>query len=74
MAKMLRPQDITLAHEGLEGINETLDESRKGTVSAKRVIVLFGNTLSKIKFISLNTRNTTAQDKLNGEPSCIKFA
>ncbi len=84
VAKGLEPPDIVLADGGLEGINEALDRLRNGTVSAKRVVVpienkgkiesnghaeTYGRTETKGKFDNLEYA-----DKLNADPSRIKFA
>ena len=85
VVKLLEPPDIALADGGLEGINESLDELRNGTVSAKRIVVPIGRKPS----IELNgnaaTDGATQEakgifdsleyaDKLNADPSRIKFA
>lgn len=85
VAKGLEPPDVALAEGGLEGINEALDSLRNGTVSAKRIVVPIGNK-PKADPRGYTATNGTAQetrskfsdleyaDKLNGDPSRIKFA
>lgn len=85
IAKGLEPPDIALADGGLEGINEALDRLRDGSVSAKRIVVPIGNK-STIEANGHTATNGTAlegkekldnldyADKLNANPSRIKFA
>lgn len=85
VAKGLEPPNIALAHGGLEGINEALDRLRSGTVSAKRIVVPIGNG-SGIESNGHTVTNGTTQaakgkfdnldyaDKLNADPSRVKFA
>ena len=85
VAKGLEPPNIALADGGLEGINEALDNLRNGTVSAKRIVVPIGNK-TKVDPKGYTATNGTAQeargkfddleyaDKLNEDPSRIKFA
>lgn len=86
LAKGLEPPNIALADGGLEGINGALDNLRNGTVSAKRIVVPIGNKTKVDSKVYTATNGTTAQetrgkfddleyaDKLNGDPSRIKFA
>ena len=85
VAKGLEPPDIALVDGGLEGINEALDRLRNGKVSAKRLVVPIGNK-SAIESSAQVTKNAITQDakgkpnnldyadKLNADPSRIKFA
>lgn len=85
VAKVLEPPDIALADGGLEGINESLDRLRKGTVSAKRIVVPIGSKQSSESNGHTATDGVTQEakgkfdsleyaDKLNADPSRIKFA
>lgn len=86
LAKGLEPPNIALADGGLEGINGALDSLRNGTVSAKRIVVPIGNKTKVDSKVYTATNGTTAQktrgkfddleyaDKLNGDPSRIRFA
>lgn len=85
IAKGLEPPDIALADGGLEGINEALDRLRDGTVSAKRIVVPIGNkptneanghtaTNGTIQESKGKFDNLDYADKLNANPSRIKFA
>lgn len=85
VVKELEPPDIDLADGGLEGINESLDRLRNGTVSAKRIVVPIGNkpTIESNGHAATNgvTQEAKAKfdsleyaDKLNADPSRIKFA
>ena len=85
VAKGLEPPVVALADGGLEGINEALDKLRNGTVSAKRIVVPIGNK-STVKTNGHTATEDTTQDaqgifdnldyadKLNSDPSRIKFA
>lgn len=85
VAKGLEPPVVALADGGLEGINEALDKLRNGTVSAKRIVVPIGNK-STVKTNGHTATEGTTQDaqgifdnldyadKLNSDPSRIKFA
>ena len=81
VAKGLKPPGITLADGGLEGINEALDRLRNGTVSAKRVVVPIGskstnhsNGHTATSGTAQEAKNLEYADKLNADPSRIKFA
>lgn len=81
----LEPPDIALADGGLEGINESLDRLRNGTVSAKRIVVPIGkkSTIESNGHAATNGATQEAKgkfdsldyaDKLNADPLRIKFA
>lgn len=85
VAKGLEPPSVALADGGLEGINEALDKLRNGTASAKRIVVPIG----KRSTVESNGQTATTEitnddkgqfdnldyaDKLNADPSRIKFA
>ena len=83
--KELEPPNITLADGGLEGINESLDRLRNGTVSAKRIVVPIGKkpTIESNGYAATNGETQEAKgkfdsleyaDTLNADPSRIKFA
>lgn len=85
VSKGLEPPDVTLADGGLEGINEALDRLRNGKVSAKRIVVPIGNKSAIESSGPITTNGTTQElkgkfdnldyaDKLNADPSRIKFA
>ena len=85
VANSLEPPNIALADGGLEGINEALDRLRSGSVSAKRLVVPIGNkpTVESNGYAEVNGvtpeakgkfENLEYADKLNGDPSRIKFA
>ena len=85
VAKGLEPPEIDLADGGLGGINEALDRLKSGAVSAKRIVVPIGNKPT-VESNGHSTTNGTIQeakgkldnleyaDKLNADPSRIKFA
>lgn len=76
--------EIALADGGLEGINEALDKLRSGAISGKRVVVPI--EIGKPEEVILNGAKTPSNeakialdnlayaDKLNEDPSRIKFA
>ena len=76
--------EIALADGGLEGINEALDKLRSGAISGKRLVVPIQNEKPEqvipngAKTPSNETKNATDNlayaDKLNEDPSRIKFA
>ena len=85
VAKELEPPDIALADGGLEGINESLDRLRNGTVSAKRIVVPIGRktTIESDGHAATNGATQEAKgkfdsleyaDKLNADPTRVKFA
>lgn len=85
VAKGLEPPDIALADGGLGGINEALDRLRNGQVSAKRLVVPIENKIATESSAQTMTNGTTQEtkgkfdnldyaDKLNADPSRIKFA
>ena len=85
VAKGLEPPVIALADGGLDGINEALDRLRNGTVSAKRIVVPIGKKSAAEPNGYTATKGTTRDaqgkfdnleyaDKLNVDPSRIKFA
>ena len=85
VANSLEPPKVTLADGGLEGINEALDRLRSGSVSAKRLVVPIGTKPTADSYIYAGTNGVTPKakgnfdnleyaDKLNGDPSRIKFA
>ena len=85
IANSLEPPEIALADGGLEGINEALDKLRSGSVSAKRLVVPIGTkpTVDADGYAGTNGVKPEAKgkfetleyaDKLNGDPSRIKFA
>ena len=82
--EILVTPEIALADGGLEGINEALDKLRSGAVSGKRLVVPIEN--DKPEEVDRNGAKATANkaknavdnlayaDKLNEDPSRIKFA
>ena len=85
IAKSLEPPKIALADGGLKGINEALDNLRSGSVSGKRLVVPIGTepTVNSNGYAGTNEAapegkgkfdNLEYADKLNGDPSRIKFA
>ena len=82
--KCLQPPDISIVDGGLEGINEALDKLRSGVVSGKRLVVPIGAEKTK-ELTGIGATNGTIEtkansysleyaDKLNADPSRIKFA
>ncbi|KAK4693116.1 dimethylsulfone monooxygenase, partial [Lecanoromycetidae sp. Uapishka_2] len=87
VAQILEPPEVAIAEGGLQGINEALDKLRNGAISGKRIVVpietegknnLNGHTMpnrtngtSKAKSI---IDDIEYADKLNADPSRIKFA
>ena len=85
VTKGLEPPDVTVADGGLEGINEALDRLRNGTVSAKRIVVPIERKTATQPNGHLRSNGTAQEaesnfgsleyaDKLNADPSRIKFA
>ena len=85
VAKELEPPDVAIADGGLEGINEALERLRRGTVSAKRIVVPIGKKPTPETNGTTATNGVTQEakgkfdnldyaDKLNADPSRIKFA
>ena len=85
VANSLEPPKIALADGGLEGINEALDKLRSGSVSAKRLVVPIGtkptidsNGYAETGGVTPEAKgkfdNLEYADKINGDPSRIKFA
>ena len=83
IAKGLQPPSIAIADGGLEAINEALDRLRNGTVSAKRIVVPIGNkptietnghATTHAQEDGVKFSNLDYADKLNADPSRIKFA
>ena len=82
--EILVPPEIALADGGLEGINEALDKLRSGAISGKRLVVPIEN--DKPEEVNRNgakaspneaknaVDNLAYADKLNEDPSRIKFA
>lgn len=82
--EILVPPEIALADGGLEGINEALDKLRSGAISGKRLVVPIEN--DKPEEVNRNGAkaspneaknaidNLAYADKLNEDPSRIKFA
>ena len=77
----LQSPEVTVAGGGLEGINDALDELRSGTVSGKRIVVPVDNkdrttapVTGRIGGSDLRIDNFEYADKLNADPSRIKFA
>ena len=82
--EILGPPEIALADGGLEGINEALDKLRSGAISGKRLVVPIEN--DKPEEVNRNgakahpneaknaVDNLAYADKLNEDPSRIKFA
>ena len=78
------PPEVVVADGGLKGINEALDRLRQGSISGKRLVVPID--ISKVKESNGNgtaygvavTKSETDSfeyaDKLNADPSRIKFA
>ena len=82
--KILQPPEVAIAEGGLEGINKALDRLRSGSISGKRLVVpieadkaeqpngnIITNGSSEPKPI---VKNLEYADKLNEDPSRIKFA
>lgn len=84
VAQILEPPDVAIADGGLEGINEALDKLRSGTVSGKRIVVpieiesSIGRDSHAVSTgangVKAITDNIEYADKLNADPSRIKFA
>lgn len=80
-SKVLAPPDVDIAHGGLEGINDALDQLREGKVSGKRIVVPLGNGEAQ-KPVDDEPDNKTGTkvgsldyaDKINADPDRIKFA
>lgn len=81
--KALQPPEVSVADGGLEGINGALDKLRNGSISGKRLVVPI--RIEKAKEPSVDgaiNGHTEAKvegsldyaDKLNSDPSRIKFA
>lgn len=85
LEKILQPPEVAVADGGLQGINGALDKLRSGTISGKRLVVPIGvakrdevngnvaTNGSKESSIS-DVDNLEYADKLNEDPSRIKFA
>ena len=81
-SNVLAPPDVDIAHGGLEGINDALDQLRGGNVSGKRIVVPLGGgqPLNSNEDSDDKTSGTTKigsiayADKLNADPTRIKFA
>ncbi|KAL8768038.1 MAG: hypothetical protein Q9194_005814 [Teloschistes cf. exilis] len=85
VAKTLRPPEVAIAEGGLEGINRALDRLRDGSISGKRLVVPIEHSVHKTAAVSNGITNGVGDltapigsieyaDKLNSEPSRIKFA
>lgn len=86
VGKFLQAPDIAVAAGGLEGINEALDRLRNGSISGKRLVVPIGagKTQELNGHASINGTGSGEvkasvhaleyADKLNEDPSRIKFA
>lgn len=84
VAQVLQPPEIEVAEGGLESINGALDRLRSGTVSAKRIVVPIGNEAKNgfdkhaltngIQGTQAAVESIEYADKLNADPSRIKFA
>ena len=82
--KVLQPPDVTIADGGLEGINKALDTLRSGKISGKRLVVPIGVSTQEDRNGTVATNESTKSkavvnsleyaDKLNEDPSRIKFA
>lgn len=80
----LHPPEVATVEGGLEGINRALDKLRSGTISGKRLVVpIEGNKPTESNdvgaangVIKTKSAKDTLQyaDKLNEDPSRIKFA
>ncbi|KAL8666771.1 MAG: hypothetical protein Q9202_001309 [Teloschistes flavicans] len=85
VAKTLSPPEVVIAEGGLEGINRALDRLRDGSISGKRLVVPIELSVHKTETVSNGITNGVGDltapigsieyaDKLNSEPSRIKFA
>lgn len=79
--EFLHPPDIFVAFGGLESVNGVLDDMRNGAVSGKRIVVPVGNMEHSRPMAADSTavnkcdiENFQHADKLNSDPSRIKFA
>lgn len=80
----LQPPDVATATGGLEGINGALDKLRNGTISGKRLVVpIEADKVKELNGASTTNGITEPQaggesleyaDKLNADPSRLKFA
>lgn len=82
-SNVLAPPDVEIAKGGLGGINDALDQLRGGNVSGKRLVVPIGNgqpSNTNEEEPNEKSSGTTKigsiayADKLNADPSRIKFA
>lgn len=85
VAKTLSPPEVAIAEGGLEGINRALDRLRDGSISGKRLVVPIEHSVHKTEAVSNGITDGVGDltapigsieyaDKLNSEPSRIKFA
>lgn len=82
-SNVLAPPDVDIAQGGLGGINNALDQLRGGNVSGKRIVVpLRGGQPSNTNEEDSDDKTSSSTkigsiayaDKLNADPSRIKFA
>ena len=84
LEKSLQPPEVAAVEGGLEGINGALDKLRSGAVSGKRLVVpIEGNkatdpvgsgATNEIIETKAHLDSLEYADKLNADPSRIKFA
>ena len=82
--RILQPLDVVIGDGGLEGINGALDKLRSGAISGKRLVVPIGAGKAKELIVNgatngtietkANSHSLEYADRLNADPSRIKFA